>query len=44
MPSALALMSGWTGVDFSTYDLEQQVRHVQNDAGRTAMDNHLRRS
>ena len=36
---ALALMSGWTGVDFSTYDLDQQVRHVQNDAGRTAMDN-----
>ena len=32
-------MSGWTGVDFSTYDLDQQVRHVQNDAGRTAMDN-----
>jgi alkanesulfonate monooxygenase len=36
---ALALMSGWTGVDFSTYDLDQQVRHVQNDAGRTALDN-----
>src|SRR5437660_11658146 len=36
---ALTLMSGWTGVDFSTYDLEQQVRHVQNDAGRSAMDN-----
>jgi FMN-dependent oxidoreductase (nitrilotriacetate monooxygenase family) len=36
---ALTLMSGWTGVDFSTYDLDQQVRHVQNDAGRTAMDN-----
>ncbi len=36
---ALALMSGWTGVDFSTYDLDQEVRHVQNDAGRTAMDN-----
>src|SRR5256714_13384240 len=32
-------MSGWTGVDFSTYDLDQQVRHVHNDAGRTAMDN-----
>jgi alkanesulfonate monooxygenase len=32
-------MSGWTGVDFSTYDLDQQVRHVQNDAGRSAMDN-----
>ena len=25
---ALTLMSGWTGVDFSTYDLDQQVRHV----------------
>jgi alkanesulfonate monooxygenase len=36
---ALTLMSGWTGVDFSTYALDQQVRHVQNDAGRTAMDN-----
>ena len=36
---ALALMSGWTGVDFSGYELDQQVRHVQNDAGRSAMDN-----
>ncbi len=36
---ALTLMSGWTGVDFSSYALDQQVRHVQNDAGRTAMDN-----
>ncbi|MCA1399422.1 LLM class flavin-dependent oxidoreductase [Bradyrhizobium sp. BRP56] len=36
---ALALMSGWTGVDFSTYSLDQEVRHVQNDAGRSAMDN-----
>src|SRR5437870_3172045 len=36
---ALTLMSGWTGVDFSTYDLDQQVRHVLNDAGRSAMDN-----
>jgi len=36
---ALTLMSGWTGVDFSTLDLDQQVRHVLNDAGRTAMDN-----
>jgi FMN-dependent oxidoreductase (nitrilotriacetate monooxygenase family) len=36
---ALTLMSGWTGVDFSTYDLDQEVRHVQNDAGRSAMDN-----
>ena len=36
---ALTLMSGWTGVDFSTYALEQEVRHVTNDAGRSAMDN-----
>lgn len=36
---ALALMSGWTGVDFSGYELDQQVRHVQNDAGRSALDN-----
>jgi alkanesulfonate monooxygenase len=36
---ALTLMSGWTGVDFSTYALDQEVRHVENDAGRSAMDN-----
>ena len=30
-------MSGWTGVDFSR--LDQQIRHVQNDAGRTALEN-----
>ena len=36
---ALTLMSGWTGIDFSAYDLDQQVRHILNDAGRSAMDN-----
>lgn len=36
---ALTLMSGWTGVDFSQMALDQQVRHVTNDAGRSAMDN-----
>jgi FMN-dependent oxidoreductase (nitrilotriacetate monooxygenase family) len=36
---ALTLMSGWTGVDFSQMALDQEVRHVTNDAGRTAMDN-----
>ena len=35
----LVLMSGWTGVDFSTYALDDEVRHIENDAGRTAMDN-----
>ena len=36
---ALTLMSGWTGVDFSQMALDQEVRHVTNDAGRSAMDN-----
>ena len=36
---ALTLMSGWTGVDFSRMALDQEVRHVTNDAGRSAMDN-----
>lgn len=36
---ALTLMSGWTGVDFSSYRLDEEVRHVENEAGRTAMDN-----
>jgi len=36
---ALTLMSGWTGVDFSRLALDQEVRHVTNDAGRSAMDN-----
>ncbi len=36
---ALTLMSGWTGVDFAGLDPATVVRHVQSDAGRTAMDN-----
>ncbi len=36
---ALALMSGWTGVDLSAYVLDEPIRHVENDAGRTAMEN-----
>ena len=35
----LVLMAGWTGVDFARFDLDDEVRHVENDAGRTAMDN-----
>ncbi len=35
----LVLMSGWTGIDFAGLDLDEEVRHVENDAGRTAMDN-----
>jgi alkanesulfonate monooxygenase len=36
---ALVLMSGWTGVDFSMLDPHTIVRHVQNQAGRSAMEN-----
>jgi alkanesulfonate monooxygenase len=36
---ALALMSGWAGIDLSAYALDQPIRHIENDAGRSAMDN-----
>ncbi len=36
---ALTLMSGWTGVDFSEFDPDQIVEHVDREAGRTALEN-----
>jgi alkanesulfonate monooxygenase len=36
---ALVLMSGWTGVDFACLDPNTVIRHVRNDAGRSAMEN-----
>jgi FMN-dependent oxidoreductase (nitrilotriacetate monooxygenase family) len=36
---ALTLMSGWTGVDFSCFDPDQIVEHVESEAGRTALEN-----
>jgi FMN-dependent oxidoreductase (nitrilotriacetate monooxygenase family) len=36
---ALALMSGWAGVDLASYRLDEQIRYVENDAGRSAMEN-----
>jgi alkanesulfonate monooxygenase len=36
---ALALLSGWTGVDFSGVDPDAVIEHVENDAGRTALEN-----
>jgi FMN-dependent oxidoreductase (nitrilotriacetate monooxygenase family) len=36
---ALALVSGWTGVDLSMLNLDDQIAHVENDAGRSAMEN-----
>ncbi len=34
---ALALLSGWTGVDFSTYDPDAVIEYLENDAGHTAL-------
>jgi FMN-dependent oxidoreductase (nitrilotriacetate monooxygenase family) len=39
LEGALTLMSGWTGVDFSQLNPDQVVRHVENDAGRSALEN-----
>lgn len=36
---ALTLMSGWTGVDFSSLDANQVVEHVESEAGRSALEN-----
>jgi long-chain alkane monooxygenase len=36
---ALTLMSGWTGVDFSRFDPDRIVEHVESEAGRTALEN-----
>src|SRR6202034_1311810 len=36
---ALTLLSGWTGVDFSKFDPDQVVEHVESEAGRTALEN-----
>jgi FMN-dependent oxidoreductase (nitrilotriacetate monooxygenase family) len=35
--ASLALLSGWTGVDFSRIPLEATVEYIENDAGRTAL-------
>ena len=39
---ALTLTSGWTGVDFSKFDPDQIVEHVDREAGRTALENIIR--
>lgn len=35
--AALALLSGWTGVDFSQVDLDAAIDYVDTDAGRSAL-------
>lgn len=35
---ALTLMSGWTGIDFSSCDPSDPVKHIRNDSMHTAID------
>ncbi|TFW23031.1 LLM class flavin-dependent oxidoreductase [Duganella callida] len=35
--AALALLSGWTGVDFSRYPLDATIEYMDSDAGRSAL-------
>ena len=35
---ALALMSGWTGVDLSTYDLDDELRSTKTNANQSALE------
>jgi alkanesulfonate monooxygenase len=35
---ALVLMSGWTGVDFSTYGPDEPIRHSRQDAQTSALE------
>jgi FMN-dependent oxidoreductase (nitrilotriacetate monooxygenase family) len=35
---ALTLFSGWTGIDFSQYDLDDPIRYIKNDAINSAVE------
>jgi len=35
--AALALLSGWTGIDFSKFPLDATVEYIDSDAGRSAL-------
>ena len=35
--AALALLSGWTGVDFSKYALDATIEYIDSEAGRSAL-------
>src|SRR5271167_4837110 len=39
---ALALLSGWTGIDFSKYDLDKPLEYVETNAARTVMQAFIR--
>ena len=36
--AALSLVSGWTGIDFSEYRLDEKVQRIRNDAIHSAVD------
>jgi long-chain alkane monooxygenase len=36
---ALTLLSGWLGIDYSEYEMDQKIRYIENDAGRAALEN-----
>jgi alkanesulfonate monooxygenase len=35
---ALTLVSGWTGIDFSQYDLDEPIRYIRNEAVHSAVE------
>jgi long-chain alkane monooxygenase len=35
---ALTLVSGWTGIDFSAYDLDEPIRYIRNEAVHSAVE------
>ncbi len=37
LDAALALLSGWTGVDFSRFALDATIDYIDSDAGRSAL-------
>lgn len=39
---AMALLSGWAGIDFSKYDLDKPVEYVETNAVRTLMQSFIR--
>jgi FMN-dependent oxidoreductase (nitrilotriacetate monooxygenase family) len=41
---AFALLSGWTGIDFSKYALDDPISYVKNDAINSAVDAYTRNS
>jgi alkanesulfonate monooxygenase len=36
---ALTLLSGWVGIDYAGYRLDEKIRYLENDSGRAALEN-----